>query len=225
MPMFWRALRVAFTCGVVAAVAATACGGSSSSSGEPGAGAGGTSAGGSGHGGAGRSSGGAGKAGATGTPTPVPCGDEMCAGISVPLAQLEVPGCCADAKTNTCGIDTSALPAMASGQGLPACQPVAPAGKPDATCPSSASIQVMGIAVTAPGCCTPTGVCGYDLDRVGGFISLGLGCLDSTSFADGGTPVTCGPNAAGEGGMGGAGPAPIGDGGMAGSDASGAPGH
>ena len=222
MPMFWRALRVAFTCGVVAAVAAPACGGSSSSSGEPGAGTGGASAGGNGQGGA-RS---AGKAGATGTPTPVPCGNQMCAGISVPLAQLEVPGCCADAKTSTCGVDTSALPAMASGQGLPACQPVSPAGKPDATCASSPSIPVMGIPVTAPGCCTASGVCGYDLDRVGGFISLGLGCVDSTPFADGGTPVTCGPNAAtGEGGMGGTGPEALGDGGMAGVAASGAPGQ
>jgi hypothetical protein len=222
--MFWRALRVAFTCGVAAAVAAPACGGSSSSSDDSsGAGTGGAAGGGSSQGGAGKGSGAAGR---TGAPTAVPCGNEMCAGISVPLAQLEVPGCCADAKTNTCGIDTSALPMMASGQGLPACQPVAPAGKPDATCASSPSIPVMGIPVTAPGCCTPNGVCGYDLNRVGGFISLGLGCVDATPFADGGTAVPCGANAvAGEAGMGGAGPEPTGVAGMSGFATSGAPGN
>jgi hypothetical protein len=84
----------------------------------------------------------------------------------------------------------------------------------------------MGIPVTAPGCCTPNGVCGYDLDRVGGFISLGLGCVDSTPFADGGIAVTCGADTlAGEGGTGGAGPASTGDGGTTGSAESGAPGH
>jgi hypothetical protein len=222
--MFWRALRVAFTSGMVLAIAASACGGHSSSSDDSSvAGLGGAGLGGGSHGGAGRSSGTAGKAS---VPTPVPCGDEMCDGISVPLAQLEVPGCCADARTNTCGIDTSALPMMASSQGLPACQPVAPAGKPDATCPSSATIPVMGIPVTAPGCCTPTGVCGYDLDRVGGFVSLGLGCVDSTPFIDGGMAIRCGGNAvAGEGGMGGAGPEALGDGGSSGFAASGAPGN
>jgi hypothetical protein len=82
----------------------------------------------------------------------------------------------------------------------------------------------MGIPITAPGCCRPNGMCGYDLDRIGGFISLGLGCVDSTPFADGGTPMTCGANVTGEGGAGGAGPEPVGDGGMSGFAASGAPG-
>ena len=229
MPMFWRALRVLFTCGVVAAVAAPACGGSSSNSGEPGGtNVGGASGGvgGSSHGGAGKSSGGTSNAGSSGVPTAVPCGYQMCKGVSIQLAQLEVPGCCADAKTSTCGLDTTALPAMASGQGLPACQPVAPAGKPDVTCADSPAIPVMGASVTAPGCCTPSGVCGYDLNRVGGFISLGLGCVDSTPFNDGGTPVACGVNTAtGDGGMGGAGPELTGDGGMSGSAGSAASGN
>jgi len=206
---------------MVLAIAAPACGGNSSSSDDSSA-AGLGGAGGSSPGSAGRSSGSAGK---TGAAAPVPCGNELCAGVSLPQAQLEVPGCCADAKTNTCGIDTSALPTM-GGQALPACQPVAPAGKPDATCPASPAIPVMGIPITAPGCCQPNGMCGYDLDKVGGFISLGLGCVDSTPFLDGGTAITCGGNAvAGEGGMGGAGPESVGDGGMSGFAASGAPGH
>jgi hypothetical protein len=141
------------------------------------------------------------------------------------LAQLEVPGCCADAKTNTCGIDTTGLPAMGA-QPLPACQPVAPAGMPDAACPASAAIPLMGIPVTAPGCCQPNGVCGYDLNRVGGFISLGLGCVDSTPFLDGGASLTCGAGVnLGEGGMGGAGPIVPGDGGASGSSEGGAPAH
>ncbi|HEX3854993.1 MAG TPA: hypothetical protein VHW01_28720 [Polyangiaceae bacterium] len=223
--MFWRAVRVVFTCGVAAAVAAPACGGSSSNSGEPGDG--GAGAGGSSHGAGGKSSGGAGKAGSSGVPAAVPCGNQMCKGVTIPIptAPLQAPGCCADAKTNTCGIDTSALPAMASGQGLPACQPVAPAGKPDATCASSPVISVMGIPVTAPGCCTPSDVCGYDLDRVGGLFSLGLGCIDSTPFADAGTAVTCGANTTGDGGMGGAGPEQTGDGGMSRAAGSGASGN
>ena len=54
---------------------------------------------------------------------------DVVTGEQVALKRLRPPE---DAKTNTCGVDTSALPAMASGQGLPACQPVAPDGKPDA---------------------------------------------------------------------------------------------
>jgi hypothetical protein len=225
--MFWRALRVAFSCAVVAAIAAPACGGSSSSDGQgqaggAGSGAGGSAAGSGPSGGAGRNNGTAGK---PGTPTPVPCGAEMCKGISLPQAQLEVPGCCADAKTNTCGIDTSGLP-NTGGQALPACQPVAPAGKPDTTCPSSPAIPLMGISVTAPGCCQPSGVCGYDLDRVGGFISLGLGCLDSSQFLDGGASLHCGGGVGtGDGGMGGAGPGLPGDAGASGSADGGSPAH
>ncbi len=105
------------------------------------------------------------------------------------------------------------------------CQPLAQPGVKDATCPNSAATPVSGTALTIkfPGCCRSNGQCGYQLDSIGGVIALGLGCVDSAPFLDGGTPASCGDNAGGsggEGGLGGAGPImSAGEGGMAGTPA------
>lgn len=72
-----------------------------------------------------------------------------------------------------------------------------------------------------PGCCRPTGQCGYLLDSIADIFPLGLGCVDSSPFLDGGAPLGCGDKAGGEGGMGGAGPGggASGEGGVAGTPA------
>ena len=218
--MFWRALRVACACGLVAAVALPACGGNSSNDNN-------TRAGGSG-GGSGKGSGGsggkgasAGTAGDASIPKPVVCGKAMCKPVVIPQVQdFAIPGCCADADTNTCGLDSTVL-AMFGPSFAEACQPLAQPGVKDASCPNSAATPVSGTALTIkfPGCCRPNGQCGYQLDSIGGVIALGLGCVDSSPFLDGGTPTSCGDNAGGEGGMGGAGPMSTGDGGVAGTPA------
>ena len=217
-PMFWRALRVAFACGLVAAIALPACGGNSS---DPGGSSGGSSG-----------SGGKGSSGAAGTgsttdsagdgsnppPEPVVCGKSMCKPVVIPqVSDFAIPGCCADAATNTCGLDSSVL-AMFGPTFAMACQPLGQPGVKDASCPNSPATPVAGTPLTIkfPGCCRANGECGYQLDSIGGVIALGLGCVDSAPFLDGGTPASCGDNAGGEGGMGGAGPT-MSDGGVAGT--------
>ncbi len=192
--MFWRAVRTALGCGLVAGLALPACGGDSSSDAASG-GSGGAA------GGAGRGSGIAGKAGRS---EPVPCGKKTCNGLSIPqLKDFDIPGCCADAATGRCGLDSSVLPMFGQTFGA-ACQPLAQPGTRDASCGESPEAPVTGalIPLKFPGCCQANGTCGYDLDSIGGLITLGLGCVDSTPFLDGGVPTSCGA----EGGRGGAGP-------------------
>ncbi len=198
-------------------MALPACGGNSTDgSGAPAGGSGGAS----GHGASGSAgkTASAGSAGNTSTPAPVVCGKSMCKAVVIPqVADFAIPGCCADADTNTCGLDSSVL-AMFGPTFAEACQPLGQPGVKDASCPASPASPVAGTALTIkfPGCCRANGQCGYQLDSIGGVIALGLGCVDSAPFLDGGTPASCGDNAGGEGGMGGAGPG-IGEGGVAGA--------
>jgi len=117
-----------------------------------------------------------------------------------------------------------------------ACQPLAQPGEPDASCPDSPMQAVSGSAlvIAFPGCCRPNHTCGYQLDTIGGFVPLGLGCVDSSPFLDGGTPTACGDlgagGSAGAGASGGAGEEPAAgaagkaSGGAAGDSAGGAAG-
>jgi hypothetical protein len=51
-----------------------------------------------------------------------------------------------------------------------------------------------GISVNFQGCCrAETQSCGYLVDRVS-VISVGLGCVDSSPFLGGATPMACGSN-------------------------------
>jgi hypothetical protein len=209
--MIFRAVRVVLACGVFAALAVPACGGSSSNGDATATG---------GMGGAGGSSGksslgAAGAAGEAAVAGPVPCGTKLCDGLMLPqLKNFDIPGCCADPATSSCGLDSSVLAEF--GQTFTvACQPLAQPGAPDASCPESAAQPVTGTPITLqfPGCCRANGTCGYQLDNIGGLIPLGLGCVDSSPFLNGATPATCGDNAGGEGGMGGAGPTEAGAGG------------
>lgn len=88
-----------------------------------------------------------------------------------------------------------------------ACQPLAQPGTADASCPTSAKVPVQGtgLEIQFPGCCRADHTCGYQLDKIAGVFTIGLGCVDSSTFLDGGTPQACGDlGAAGAGGDSGA---------------------
>jgi len=197
--MSWRTLRLLCACGALALGAAPACGGSAS---DPRS----STAGNAGHSGSGNSGGGSvARAGTAGSadPTPVPCGNESCAGVVIPIQSFVIPPCCADAKTSQCGLDSSVLasfgPTFAE-----ACQPLAQPGTKDTACPASPATPVegTGLSLSFPGCCRPNHTCGYQLDTIGGAFPLGLGCVDASPFLDGEPPQPCGDDsgAAGAGG-------------------------
>ncbi len=196
--MFLRWLRWASVCELAASLVLQACGSSSLNSDGASGGSEGVNHGGS----AGKSSGGAGKPAVADA---VPCGKNTCKGLTLGLQQsFDIPGCCADPDTSSCGLDSSGLAMFGPSLGM-ACQPLAQPGKLDPACPESAAAPVTGtpIPIKFPGCCQANGFCGYQLDSIaGGLIQIGLGCVDSAPFLDGGTPRSCG-----------AGPAVQGDGG------------
>ena len=206
--MIARAVRVLFLGALVAAVAVPACGGSSNDSSSSGGGSGGT--GGKGSSGSAGSVARAGSGGASTNP-PVSCGKSTCNGVTIAIpgaAGLDIPACCSDETTSKCGLDSSFL-AMFGPTFDVACQPLAQPGTPDDNCAASPKTPVTGTSVSIdfPGCCRANGTCGYQLDTLGGLFRLGLGCVDSTPFLDGGTPAACGSaGGAGQGGAGGDGP-------------------
>ena len=224
--MSWRTLRLLCVCAALAASAVPACGGSASDSnlGRAGGGSGGRlGAGGNGS---------VARAGTSGTagsaqPAPVSCGTAMCRPVVIPFpvpTGFTIPGCCADAETNHCGLDSSVL-AMVAPTFSEACQPLAQPGSADSSCPNSpkVALQDSGVTIDFPGCCRPDHTCGYQLNSIAGAFKLGLGCVDSTPFLDGGAPQPCGETGA-AGAAGAAGTAGDGSGAGAGGDSSGAAG-
>jgi hypothetical protein len=206
--MLLRVARVVAVTALLAAVAVPACGSTSDSKPTGSGGSGGDGTGGAGAGNTDRGGKGGAAAGGTSgnfTPESVPCGSTACIGVVIPQAQnFAIPGCCADPATSTCGLDSTFL-AMFGPTFQDPCQPLAQAGVLDMICPSSPKAVVQGTALTIsfPGCCRSNGLCGYDLDTIGGIISIGLGCVDSEPFLDGGRPMACAGGAAGQGGGGG----------------------
>jgi len=197
--MFARAVRVLLLGALVAAVAVPACGGSSDDSATGGSGTAGKG------GSAGSSSGGA---GGTSANPPVACGTASCKGVTIAVPgapSLEIPACCADEASGKCGLDSSFL-AMFGPTFDVACQPLAQPGVLDSSCPDSKKTPVTGttFSINFPGCCRANGTCGYELNNIGGLpnLHIGLGCVDSTPFLDGGTPQACGAAAGGAGGEG-----------------------
>jgi len=204
--MSWRIVRLLSACGVLAAFAAPACGGSASDPHASSAGSVGVGGSGGRIGSAGGST--VGRAGTAGTgtqPTTVPCGSKTCTGVVIPIQDFVVPPCCADEKTSRCGLDSSVLASF--GPTFPeACQPLEQPGRADDSCPDSPStpVQGAGISISFPGCCRPNHECGYQLDSVAGVVPLGLGCVDAAPFLAGNPAQTCGATgAAGAAGAGG----------------------
>lgn len=173
--MIWRTLRSACILSVVSVAVASACGGNSSSP-PPDA-----------------QGGGAGKTATGGAPSTTKCGTATCKAVVLPIGDFTIPPCCADEATSQCGLDSSVLATF--GPTFPdACQPLHQPGTLDANCADSEKRPVTGssLEIQFHGCCRDNGTCGYLLDKLGDLFPLGLGCVDSSPFIDGGTPSACG---------------------------------
>ncbi len=166
-----------------------------------------------GSGGQGGSSGSVGRGGSAGAPPTMKCGSATCKAVTIPVPgnPFTIPPCCADEATSQCGLDSSVLAAF--GPTFPvACQPLhQPGDLDDTTCPMSMKTPVQGSAleIQFAGCCRADHTCGYNLDTLASIVPLGLGCVDSAPFVDGGAPLACGGTtssggAAGAAGAGGA---------------------
>jgi hypothetical protein len=205
---------------------ATSCGGSSSDKPEPSAGtagSGGSGTGGAATGGSGDTAGsgdttssggtggttaaggtsGSGTGGSGGAPVkpdPIACGADTCDPVTLPFDPKYIAPCCADG--NVCGLD--ATPLAKYGFMLnETCQALHQPGELDPSCPDSAELMIPTSAGTLtapgfPGCCrADTHTCGYQMDKAALVVTLGLGCVDSTPFLEGGAPSPCGSAGAG----------------------------
>ncbi len=148
-------------------------------------------------------SGGSGAAGSGGTPSEIECGSNTCEPQMI-LGEV-IPACCA--AEGACGLDASFLSSFGPTFEEP-CQPRDQPGELDPGCPESEAVEVpdAGLPIVFQGCCRPdVGRCGYMVDRLFGVLEIGLGCVDSEPFLDGGAAESCDPNApGGSGGAGGA---------------------
>jgi hypothetical protein len=137
----------------------------------------------------------AGTAGVAGKPEPITCGADTCQPVT---SIVSIAPCCADG--DVCGLDAS--PLAKYGFVLnETCQPLNQPGDLDTSCPASPMLMIptgMG-TLTAPGfpgCCrADTHTCGYQMDKALEIVTLGLGCVDSTPFLEGGAPSPCGGGA------------------------------
>jgi hypothetical protein len=114
----------------------------------------------------------------------------------------DADACCPEGDDeDACGLDTSALDEFEFM--IPtACQPRNSPGDLDTSCPQSPPLSVSNISFLFPGCCLPSGKCGYMLDSVAGIFPLELGCVDgSLYFEEVDDPPDCGSGAGGAGGQ------------------------
>ena len=205
-----RILRLLAACSLPGAIAAAACGGSSSDHPPSTAGSAGSAAQSGSIGHSGSSNGGHGPqptAGTAGVPSApsAKCGGASCKGTVIPLVNIAVPACCADEATKQCGLDTSGLADFGPTFAEP-CQALDQPGTPDPACPKSTATMVDlpsggSFPLQFPGCCRANHTCGYNLDTIVGAVPLGLGCVDASPFLAGEAPQACGETgAAGAGG-------------------------
>lgn len=140
---------------------------------------------------------GSGAQGSGGTPAEVECGSNTCEPQMI-LGEVIPPCCAAD---DACGLDASFLSSFGPTFEEP-CQPRDQPGELDPGCPESEAVEVpdAGLPIVFQGCCRPdVGRCGYMVDRLFGVLEIGLGCVDSEPFLDGGAAESCDPNASGDG--------------------------
>jgi hypothetical protein len=134
-------------------------------------------------------------------PSPIECGAATCDPLLLPFNFDPVAPCCTD--DNACGLDSSFLNEFGVTFGE-ACQARDQPGAVDDECPESAPLSrpELPSPQTFEGCCrVETGTCGYMLDKVlSDLVVIGLGCVDSTPFLEGGTAGPCTPGGGGEGG-------------------------
>jgi hypothetical protein len=132
----------------------------------------------------------------------IECAGRVCNSAVLPQGYPPIEACCAEG--DACGLDGAPFEEY----GLvfeDSCQARDQPGDLDLDCPRSMPVPTDFGDLDFPGCCTPAGLCGYLVDSAFGFISIGLGCVESTPFLDGGTPEPCTPGSDGGGGAGGAG--------------------
>ncbi len=137
-----------------------------------------------------------------GTVEAIECGNETCEPLDLKLlGQGPIAPCCA--AGDACGLDSSGLAAYGASFDA-VCQARDQPGVLDESCPD-VSTEVpgsSGLVISFKGCCRPVGQCGYMLDKIAGAIEIGLGCVESEPFLDGGTSESCDPEGAGGGGGG-----------------------
>jgi len=158
-----------------------------------------------GEGGSGGSGGSGGKGGSGGVPVAIECASETCEPLPLPFDLGTVAPCCTD--ENGCGLDSSFLTDYGGPMFSEVCQARDQPGERDSECPMSAPLMrpELALPVTFDGCCrVETGTCGYMLDHLlTEAIPLGLGCIDSQPFLEGGASQPCTPGAGGDNGSGG----------------------
>ena len=112
------------------------------------------------------------------------CGDTSLAGF------ITLPACCPpNAPVDKCGLDLTAV-AQLIGVSL-GCVELMQPGDPDAGCPDQ-TISAMGQMVTLPGCCRPDMVCGNIVDFTAVAPGTNFGCVNGSTFLDGGAASACG---------------------------------
>ena len=199
----WTRVAILFT---LSAAALAACGESESN------GSGGTETTGTGGSSGESTSGGTGgqAAGGTGGEGSDPPQSTMCDGMLCEGLSLGIPGgpqtdaCCPDdPSVDPCGVETEFLEEYDINL-MRDCQPLNSPGELDDSCPESPPVMVAGaLSFTFPGCCLPTGKCGFHMDSIlNGAITLNLGCIDATELPnpDFDDPPDCDPGSLGAGG-------------------------
>jgi len=179
-----RGLRVrslALVLALAVGAAAASCSSKSSDSGKPT-----TSGGGSGGG-----------AGASPSAEPIQCGSNTCDGVTLVKGIDPLAACCVN--SDACGLDSSFL-AQYGVAFSDTCQARDQPGVDGHGGADSPPLKVPDKDFTIPalpGCCrTDTKTCGYRLDKLLGLFDVGLGCIDSTPFQDGGAAPSCDPEGA-----------------------------
>lgn len=134
-------------------------------------------------GGSGGNGGSGGSGGGSDEPATAECGGMTCEGLSFGIGGIEdADACCPEGEDEAvCGLDTSPLENFDFT--IPTeCQPRNSPGELDESCPVSPPLNVSGIMFDFPGCCLPSGKCGFMLDTVAQLVRLDLGCVDATMF-------------------------------------------
>jgi hypothetical protein len=117
------------------------------------------------------------------------CGTSACDDTSL-AGFITLPACCpANAPPDKCGLDLTAVAGFI-GVNL-GCVELAQPGVADAGCPDQ-TISAMGQMVTLPGCCRPDMVCGNEVDFTAVAPGTNFGCVNGSTFLDGGAASACG---------------------------------
>ena len=124
------------------------------------------------------------------------CGAEVCEPLEEPPGFTEFAACCPEywvgnPPGSICGIDMRAFSRLGY-RFNPPCQRRNQRGSPDPVCPGTTFFAEGTSPSLQPGCCrTDIGLCGFQLDVVGG-VEMRLGCVSSAAVPTA-QPIPCGP--------------------------------